>query len=70
MANALGNVLNIAGLAGAALASFSLALLLEWLCLRGLLELMPGREGRGPQAKRQPAAAVRLLRLTKPGLER
>jgi len=70
MANALGNLLNIAGLAGAALVSFSLALLLEWLCLRGLLELMPAREGRGPQAKGQPAAAGELLRLMKPGLER
>jgi hypothetical protein len=70
MTNALGNVLNIAGLAGVALVSFSLALLLEWLCLRGLLELMPAREGRGPQATGQPAAAGRLLRLTKPGLER
>jgi hypothetical protein len=51
MANGFGNVLNVAGLAGAALASFSLALLLEWLCLRGLLELMPAREGRGLQTK-------------------
>lgn len=70
MANALGNVLNVAGLAGAALVSFSLALLLEWVCLRGLLELMPAREGRGLQAKGQPAAIGELLRLTKPGLER
>jgi hypothetical protein len=69
MANGFGNVLNIAGLAGAALASFSLALLLEWLCLRGLLELMPGREGREPQAMGQSAAGG-LLRLTKPELER
>ncbi|HEV3254051.1 MAG TPA: L,D-transpeptidase [Candidatus Acidoferrales bacterium] len=70
MANALGNLLNIAGLAGAALVSFSLALLLEWLCLRGLLELMPAREGRGLQSKSQPAAAGKMLRLMKPGLER
>jgi hypothetical protein len=70
MANGFSTVLNIAGLAGAALASLSLALLLEWLCLRGLLELMPAREGRGPQAKGQPAAIGKLLRLMKPGLER
>jgi hypothetical protein len=70
MANALGIVLNIAGLAGAALVSFSLALLLEWLCLRGLLELVPARKGRGPLAKREAAATGELLRLTKPGLER
>jgi hypothetical protein len=51
------------------LASVSLSFLLEWVCLRGVLRLMPARAA-GLDGSAQNSAARGSLRFAKPGLER
>jgi hypothetical protein len=63
------DAIKIVALVTVMLASVSLSLLLEWLCLRGLLRLMPARAA-GLDGAAQNSAARRLLRFAKPGLER
>ena len=41
------NIMNFAGLTAAVAGSVGLALWIEWISLRGLMRLMPGRQGRG-----------------------
>lgn len=57
----------IAELAATAAASFALAAGLEWLCLRGLMQLMPAR---GAQALRRTERAALHLQRTPSGLLR
>jgi hypothetical protein len=57
-------VMKFAELACAVLASFSLALVLEWLCLLGVMRLMPARAARTPRFSPnagRPEAAARLI---------
>ncbi len=61
--------LELAGLAGATLASLFIALLLEWLCLLGLMRLMPARTLRPAQAASSRATFGNLLRMSHPGLK-
>lgn len=61
--------LELAGLAGATLASLFIALLLEWLCLRGLIRLMPARTLRSAKAASSRATFGNLLRMSHPGLK-
>jgi hypothetical protein len=63
------DAIKIVALVTVMLASVSLSLLLEWLCLRGLLRLMPARAA-GLDRSAQDSAARGLLRFAKPGLER
>jgi hypothetical protein len=63
------DAIKIVALVTVMLASVSLSLLLEWLCLRGLLRLMPARAA-GLDGSAQNSAVWRLLRFAKPGLER
>lgn len=61
--------LRLTGLAGATIGSFLLALLLEWLCLRGLMRLMPARSVRPAVATAKRAAFGNLLRMSNSGLK-
>jgi predicted thioesterase len=61
------NAIAIAELAAIAATSFALAAALEWLCLRGLMQLMPAR---GAQALRTTERAARHLQPTPSGLLR
>lgn len=58
------NAIAIAELAGAVLGSFSLAVLLEWLCLRGLMQLMPARAAQARNPVRVHRAGRKLLRVS------
>ncbi len=61
--------LTMTGLAGATLVSFSIALLLEWLFLCGLMRLMPTRTIR-PRKSAASGGGVRdLLRMPNPALK-
>ncbi len=58
------NAIAIAELAGVVLGSFSLAVLLEWLCLRGLMQLMPARAAQAMNPVRVHRAGRKLLRVS------
>ncbi len=55
------NAIATAALAGVVLGSLSLAVLLEWLCLRGLMRLMPARATRAVNPVRIHPATRELL---------
>jgi hypothetical protein len=64
------NAIAIAELVSAVAAAFALAAGLEWLCLCGLMQLMPARTASG---KEQPARRLQqvpsgLFRVSGPGL--
>ncbi len=61
--------LTLAGLAGATLASLFIALLLDWLCLRGLMRLMPARTLRPAEAASSHATFGNLLGMSHPALK-
>ncbi len=65
----MGTALTVAGLAVATLASFSIALLLDWLCLRGLMRLMPARTARPIRQAASGAGARNLFRMANLGLK-
>ncbi len=62
------NTIAMVELAGAALGSFCLAGLLEWLCLRGLMQLMPARASRPANPALVRPATRELLRVSHPEL--
>lgn len=55
----MGNVIDLAGLAGAIVASVALALWMEWLSLRGLMLLMPARPDDSGSAETQQGSGRR-----------
>ena len=57
------NAIATAVLAGVVLGSFSLAGLLEWLCLRGLMQLMPARAAQAKNPVRVRPATQKRLRV-------
>ncbi len=61
--------LTVTGLVGATLVSFSIAFLLEWLFLCGLMRLMPTRTIRPMKSTASGGGVRGLLRMPNPALK-
>jgi len=59
------NTIALAELVGAGLGSLCLAALFEWLCLRGLMRLMPARGTRAVSPAHDRPATRELLRVSR-----